>query len=89
MKKEHAIRLITVALKDMWIYRKLSELGFQSEHHTPIPEVLLNMHKPEHSEQEFLDYLILYEGVHELSNINVPKKLEVLSNEIYYKLKNL
>ena len=34
MKKEHIIRLIKIALKDMWIYRKLSELGFHSERHS-------------------------------------------------------
>lgn len=89
MKKEHIIRLIKVALKDMWIYRKLSELGFQSEHHTAIPEILLNIHKPTHSDQEFLDYLILYEEVYKLRNINEPKKIEVLTNNIYHKLKNL
>lgn len=89
MKKEHIIRLIKVALKDMFIYRKLSELGFQSDHYTAIPEILLNIHKPTHNEQEFLNYLILYEEVYELTNINEPKKIEELANNIYYKLKNL
>ena len=83
MKKEHIKRLIVVALKDMCMYRKLSELGFQSEHHTLIPEVLLNMHKPEHSEQEFLEHLMLYEEVYQLSNIKETKALDVISNNIY------
>lgn len=86
MKKEHILRLIKVALKDMWIYRKLSELGFHSEHHTPIPEVLLNIHNPEHSEQEFLEYLMLYEEVYQLSNIKEARQLEEIANNIYSKL---
>jgi hypothetical protein len=89
MKKEYIIRLIKVALKDMFIYRKLSELGFQSEHHTPIPEILLNIRKPTHNEQEFLEHLMLFEQVYQLCSINEPKALEVIASNIYSNLINL
>ena len=89
MKKEHILRLIKVALKDMWMYRKLSELGFNSEHHTPIPEVLLNMHKKEHSEQEFIEYLMLFEEVYQLPNFKESKALEIIASNIYHHLQSL
>lgn len=89
MKKEHTLKLIKGALKDMFTYRKLSELGFNSEHHTPIPEVLFSIAKPKHNEQEFLEYLMMYEQVYQLPSINESKPLEVIASNIYSKLQNL